>query len=284
METTPDSAPAARRLRLRLLICNPKSYGAKNIVVKGRGGDIPRTREDPYLPGLYSYECKTHTEWRDIGVAISKQVSNQNCLFAHAHFVDLDQPAGPTARVELVPGGVYADGSADTPVRSQYTLDCIAATLKAYAGIPATAENLQECLDRITTAVRGPVVTPAPIIAKQQEGSEPSIAPSLEAAGEMPAPITISPSSFAKTAEENTDEGSQSGSAGEALEEPESTLSAADTETQPSTPEGSAGTPARPDTANTQEPPVAVPAAKPAPAASKPKPATKPAPAAKKKK
>jgi len=209
METTPDSAPPARRLKLRLLICNPKSYGSKNIVVKGRGGDIPRTREDPYLPGLHSYECKTHTEWRDIGVAISKQVSNQNCLFAYAHFVDLDQPAGAAARVELVPGGIYADGSADTP---------------------------------------------APIISKSQEGSEPSEAHNLGEGGSTPPPATISPP---------MDEDSQSGSAGEALEESESTLST-DEARQPAP---SAAPPAEAGTPN-----------------SKPKPPAKPAPAAKKKK
>lgn len=240
METKPDSAPTARRLKLRLLICNPKSYGSKNIVVKGRGGDIPRTREDPYLPGLHSYECKTHTEWRDIGVAISKQVSNQNCLFAYAHFVDLDQPAGAASRVELVPGGVYAEGSADTPVCNGM--------------IPATDEQ-------------GVIVGMVGVEA--MKGGYGIISQSDPV---IQLPTTIIEGQTFETIFPPMDEGSQSGSAGEALEEPESTLSVEEPETR------------RLEEEETPEVAPDVIVDTPPPAPSKTKPPAKPAPAAKKKK
>lgn len=102
MDPTHAETAPPRRLKLRLLICNPKSYGPKNIQVKGRtSGNIPRTREDPYLPQYYSYECKSAAEWRDIASSISKHVTNQHSFFATAHWADMDLPPGPEGRVEM---------------------------------------------------------------------------------------------------------------------------------------------------------------------------------------
>lgn len=101
---SPPAAAVSPRLQLRLLICNPRSYGSRNINVKGR--NVMRTREDPYLPAFYTYECKSHTEWLEVTQAISKMVSNQNCFFAYAHLADKDL-SGPAARVELAAGGGY---------------------------------------------------------------------------------------------------------------------------------------------------------------------------------
>lgn len=272
METTPDSAPPApdlqsstsaggRRLKLRLLICNPKSCGAKNIYCKGRVGNPARTRDDPYLPTLYSYECKSYPEWQALALGISKQVSNQNSFFAHAHFIDADRPPGPTARVELVAGGLYPEGIIPTPAPAQtaadFTLDCIKATIASYAGQPATPQNLQECLDRIANAVRGTVVKeidlpPARYLElpplenygydapKSQEGSEPSEAHNLSEGGSTPPPqpaslrealpagATISPSEAQGAKEDQMGGALQSGSGDEPLSEAEPTLSNAE--------------------------------------------------------
>lgn len=109
--------PTTTRLKLRLLICNPKSYGPKNITVKGNT-TTPRTREDPYLPGVYSYECKSAEEWQRLTTGVSRQTSNQNAFHAFAHFVEDGFPAGPNSRVMCVPGGVYEVLSAQCSVPS----------------------------------------------------------------------------------------------------------------------------------------------------------------------
>jgi hypothetical protein len=100
----------APRLKLRLLICNPKSYGSKNITCKGAvtNGTTPRTKEDPYLPQVCSYECKSEAEWQRLTTGISKQISNQNSFHAYAHFVDPLLPPGPAGRVLCEAGGEYA--------------------------------------------------------------------------------------------------------------------------------------------------------------------------------
>ncbi len=114
MDPTHAETAPPRRLKLRLLICNPKSYGPKNIQVKGRtSGNIPRTREDPYLPQYYSYECKSAAEWRDIASSISKSVTNQHSFCATAHWADMDLPPGPEGRVEM--DAVVAIALADIP-------------------------------------------------------------------------------------------------------------------------------------------------------------------------
>jgi hypothetical protein len=99
----------APRLKLRLLICNPKSYGSKNITCKVSisNGTTPRTKEDPYLPQVCSYECKSEAEWQRLTTGISKQLSNQNAFHAYAHFVDPLLPPGPTGRVLCEAGGEY---------------------------------------------------------------------------------------------------------------------------------------------------------------------------------
>lgn len=193
---SPISPPAAAspRLQLRLLICNPRSYSSRNINVKGR--NVMRTREDPYLPAFYTYECKSHTEWLEVTQAISKMVSNQNCFFAYAHLADKELPPSAAARVELVPGGVFS-----------YVLQ----------------------IDAVET-----------VSIKPQEGATPTpatisdLAPSLEQAGQMPVST-------------QTDEGEQSGAAGEAACLPESTLSTTE-ETNVPAPEGSGDTLVSPDT------------------------------------
>jgi hypothetical protein len=97
-------------LKLRLLICNPKSYGSKNITCKGSisNGTTPRTKEDPYLPQVCSYECKSEAEWQRLTTGISKQIANQNSFHAYAHFVDPLLPPGPAGRVLCEAGGEYA--------------------------------------------------------------------------------------------------------------------------------------------------------------------------------
>lgn len=112
-----DPTLSPRRLKLRLLICNPKSYGPKNITVKGRtsNGGTARTREDPYLPSVFTYECKTAEEWQMLTTGISKQISNQNSFHAYAHFVDAALPPGPTGRVMCEAGGVYENAEWQRP-------------------------------------------------------------------------------------------------------------------------------------------------------------------------
>ncbi len=106
---TPMDTPAPR-LKLRLLICNPKSYGSKNITCKGSitSGTTPRTKEDPYLPSVFSYECKSEAEWQRLTTSVSRQASNQNAFHAYAHFVDPLLPPGPAGRVLCEAGGEYA--------------------------------------------------------------------------------------------------------------------------------------------------------------------------------
>jgi hypothetical protein len=111
-----ETPPSPRPLKLRLLICNPKSYGAKNIVCRGlsNSGNIPRTREDPYLPTVFSYECKSFAEWEKLAEGISRQISNQNAFFARAHLVDSTLPPSPAARVDAVANGLYVAVPAET--------------------------------------------------------------------------------------------------------------------------------------------------------------------------
>ncbi|MEZ5386466.1 MAG: hypothetical protein R3F13_13220 [Prosthecobacter sp.] len=203
METTPDSAPApARRLRLRLLICNPRSYGPKNIFCKGRVGTPPRTREDPFLPQYFSYECKSQAEWLMLAEGISKQLTNQNSFFATAQIVNDAVGATPAARLPLEPGPFQAEQAA-TPATTaaQFTLDCLKATVAAYAGKPATPENLQECLDRMANVLRG-IDVPTPPAVPESANTE------------------VGPPEIPQTAE-----ASQSGSGDEPLSEAEATPS-----------------------------------------------------------
>lgn len=157
----------APRLRLRLLICNPKSYGSKNITCKGAitSGTTPRTKEDPYLPSVFSYECKTEAEWQRLTTGISKQVSNQNAFHAYAHFVDPLLPPGPAGRVLCEAGGEYAP-----PVPVDVAV--------------AEVDNF-----RIVTEPEGETVE---IVSTSQEGSEPVEVHNLDEVGATPTPATIS--------------------------------------------------------------------------------------------
>jgi hypothetical protein len=157
----------APRLRLRLLICSPKSYGSKNITGKGAitNGTTPRTKEDPYLPSVYSYECKTEAEWQRLTTMISKQLSNQNAFHAYAHFVDPLLPPGPAGRVLCEAGGEYAP-----PVPVDVAV--------------AEVDNF-----RIVTEPEGETVE---IVSTSQEGSEPVEVHNLDEVGATPTPATIS--------------------------------------------------------------------------------------------
>jgi hypothetical protein len=151
----------APRLKLRLLICNPKSYGSKNITCKGSisNGTTPRTKEDPYLPQVCSYECKSEAEWQRLTTGISKQLSNQNAFYAYAHFVDPLLPPGPAGRVLCEAGGEYAP-----PVTVEV----------AVAETPAEPEG--EAVEIVSTS---------------QEGSEPVEVHNLDEVGATPTPATI---------------------------------------------------------------------------------------------
>jgi hypothetical protein len=136
-------------LKLRLLICNPKSYGSKNITCKGSisNGTTPRTKEDPYLPQVCSYECKSEAEWQRLTTGISKQIANQNSFHAYAHFVDPLLPPGPAGRVLCEAGGEYAPPAtvevavAETPVEPEGEAVEIVSTSQE-SSEPATSDAL----------------------------------------------------------------------------------------------------------------------------------------------
>ena len=156
----------APRLKLRLLICNPKSYGPKNITCKGSitNGTTPRTREDPYLPGVCSYECKTEAEWQRLTTGISKQISNQHSFHAYAHFVDPLLPPGPAGRVLCEAGGEYA------------------------LPLPVEVAIAEVNTFQIVTESGGEAVK---IVSTSQEGSEPVEVHNLDEVGATPTPATI---------------------------------------------------------------------------------------------
>ncbi len=170
----------APRLRLRLLVCNPKSYGSRNITCKGSitGGTTPRTKEDPYLPSVFSYECKTEAEWQRLTTGISKQLSNQNAFHAYAHFVDPLLQPGPAGRVLCEAGGEYAP-----PVQVE-----VAATK------PVTSEEVRQWVDdKIREAFLGkPEGETVEIVSTSQDGQEAKSSGSYpENEGSTPSPATI---------------------------------------------------------------------------------------------
>ena len=260
-----ETPPSPRPLKLRLLICNPKSYGPKNIVCKGvpSSGNIPRTREDPYLPGVFSYECKSFTEWEKLAEGISRQISNQNAFFARAHFVDTTLPPSPAARVDAVANGLY---------------------------VAVPANQLQGPAGAHDSGAAGSPPAPATITTSSPEaqtGSAPSYAEATQAAARD---WTQSPAFAGQNLDlPQTGGDSSSGRVGEAREESEPTLSADTSDTgapvsefDPVRSPESADTPESveptPDTAAatgaaaTEEgdPPEAEPASKRAPAPAKP--------------
>jgi hypothetical protein len=168
----------APRLKLRLLICNPKSYGSKNITCKGSisNGTTPRTKEDPYLPQVCSYECKSEAEWQRLTTGISKQLSNQNAFHAYAMLVDTSLPPGPAARVLLTANGLYE------PIGPE----------KAPAETPTEADAFQ-------IVTEGPITITPPAgmrpgetlrIVTEPEG-EPVEVHNLDEVGATPTPATI---------------------------------------------------------------------------------------------
>jgi hypothetical protein len=169
----------APRLKLRLLICNPKSYGPKNITCKGSitNGTTPRTREDPYLPGVCSYECKSEAEWQRLTTGISKQISNQHSFHAYAMLVDTSLPPGPAARVLLDANGLYE------PIAPE----------EALVDAPEPPEEVQQWFNKkIREALLGePEGEAVEIVSTSQEGSEPVEAHNLDEVGATPTPATI---------------------------------------------------------------------------------------------
>lgn len=167
----------APRLKIRLLICNPKSYGSKNITCKGSisNGTTPRTKEDPWLPSVYSYECKSEAEWQRLTTGISKQLSNQNAFHAYAHFVDPLLPPGPAGRVLCEAGGEYAP-----PV-----------PVEVVVAAPVASEEEGETVEIVSTSQENP--EPATSDTFLSEGELDSSDPhKVASAGSIPAPPTIS--------------------------------------------------------------------------------------------
>lgn len=248
-----DTPLSTSRLKLRLLICNPKSYGARNITCKGSisNGTTPRTKEDPYLPAVYSYECKSGEEWQRLTTGISRQTSNQNAFHAYAILVDTSLPPSPAARVGLAAGAFYE------VLRTQCSVPSVISQQQE-GSEPSEAHNLSE---------GGATPSPATISSPVEES------PSTLADAGAPSGVDGQPPS--------TGEDSQSGSAGESLAESEPTLSAAEAlPVSADTPESTepASTP-NPDTsaeAAGDDPQGAGTAPMRAPAPAKPKPAKKP--------
>ena len=178
----------APRLKLRLLICNPKSYGSKNITCKGAitSGTTPRTKEDPYLPSVFSYECKSEAEWQRLTTGISKQVSNQNAFHAYAHFVDPLLRPGPAGRVLCEAGGEYAP-----PV-----------PVEVAVAAPVASEEEGEVVEIVSTSQENP--EPAVSDTFSSEGElDSSDLHKVASAGSIPAPPTISaPEEQSETASE----------------------------------------------------------------------------------
>jgi hypothetical protein len=168
----------APRLKLRLLICNPKSYGSKNITCKGSisNGTTPRTKEDPYLPQVCSYECKSEAEWQRLTTGISKQIANQNSFHAYAILVDTSLPPGPAARVLLTANGLYE------PIAPE----------EALVDAPEPSEEVQQWVnEKIREVLLGkPAGADVEIVSTSQEGSEPVEAHNLDEVGATPTPAT----------------------------------------------------------------------------------------------
>lgn len=221
MDPTHAETAPPRRLKLRLLICNPKSYGPKNIQVKGRtSGNIPRTREDPYLPQCYSYECKSAAEWRDIASSISKSVTNQHSFFATAHWADMDMPPGPEGRVEMdaVVATVLADiPSVEIPQSQEGSEPSEAHNLGEAGATPAPATTFQ-----IVTEPGGapvPLVSDEPL-SQVEQTEEPSDSNRAEAQASVESEGTFSaPDPDAGTSDPSSPESSDEASEPETAED-----------------------------------------------------------------
>lgn len=92
-------------VKLRLLIAHPRGRGPMTFAQRGRNEKLP-TRMDPYLPALCTREIPTESQWRALAEQLAGQ-PNPGGLFAFAHLVRTDMPAGPEARVYLDPAQAY---------------------------------------------------------------------------------------------------------------------------------------------------------------------------------
>lgn len=98
MEPSPLDLPA---LKIRLIIAHPRRRGPLSFSMRGNPMKLP-TRIDPYLPQYYSREMTSVQSWRDAAEQLAAG-PNHGGMFAYAHWVRADLPAGPEARVDLDP-------------------------------------------------------------------------------------------------------------------------------------------------------------------------------------
>ena len=154
---TPPSTPWI----LRFLICNAGVNGQVYL-------DQNTLTSWDAFHSCQSFICKTKAEWdrraKD-NVAKDKKRFYMQVELYHPETKERRKINDDTALPFVPPSGGLDSapakaGTTQLPEPAQYTLDCIKAGLAAYACLPGTAENLQECLDRIINAVRGTVVAP----------------------------------------------------------------------------------------------------------------------------